>query len=114
MLSIDCCTSNKSVEMARLAIFVVAVAYLCYKFLPPLKVNNALVLVETQGLYVEDLPKLQGLTAAFRVLKNFDDLVLEDDKKEGVAKRVKAAKFIYIDIYFDGQLSSLGNILHRS
>ena len=87
----DCFTLVKFIEMAKFAIFVVAIAYLSYKFLPPLRVRNALVLVETQGLYVEELPKLQGLTAAFRVLKNFDDFIFEDSNKDNIEKRVNPA-----------------------
>ena len=82
--------------MARLAIFVVAIAYFGYKFLPPLTGNNALVLVETKGLYIEELPKVQGIKVAFRVLKNFDDLILQDDNREGIEKRVN---YIYTYIY---------------
>ena len=91
--------------MQRLAIFIVAIAYFSYKFLPPLTANNALVLVETKGLYIEELPKVQGLKAAFRVLQNFDDLILQDDKKERIERRVKAVYIIfflnsYIYIYY--------------
>ena len=89
LLLFDCFTHVKLIKMAKFAIFVVAIAYLCYKFLPPLRVRNALVLVETQGLYVEELPKLQGLKAAFRVLKNFDDFIFEDSNQDNIEKRVK-------------------------
>ena len=74
--------------MARLAIFVLFAAYFAYKFLPPIQEKNALVLVETQGLYIDKLSGVSGLKAAFRVLKNFDDSILDVEKKGIVEKRV--------------------------
>ena len=74
--------------MVRLAIFALFVAYAAYKFLPPIQEKNALVLVETQGLYIDKLSGVSGLKAAFRVLKNFDDSILDVEKKSVVEKRV--------------------------
>ena len=74
--------------MAKVAIFIVAIAYFCYKFLPPLQERNVLVLVETQGTYIDSLSKIKGLKAAFQVCKNFDGLVFGDDKREKIEKRV--------------------------
>lgn len=74
--------------MAKLAIFIVAIAYFSYKFLPPFQERNVLVLVETQGTYIDSLSKITGLKAAFQVRKNFDGLVFGDDKREKIEKRV--------------------------
>ena len=74
--------------MVRLAIFALFAAYIAYKFLPPIQEKNALVLVETQGLYIDKLSSVSGLKAAFRVLKNFDDSILDVEKNSVVEKRV--------------------------
>ena len=74
--------------MVRFAIFTLFAAYIAYKVLPPIQEKNALVLVETQGLYIDKLSGVSGLKAAFRVLKNFDDSILDVEKKSVVEKRV--------------------------
>ena len=47
-----------------------------------------LVLVETKGLYGDELPKIKGLKAAFRVLQNLDASILKDGKTAKVESRV--------------------------
>ena len=74
--------------MVRFAIFTLFAAYIAYKFLPPIQEKNALVLVETQGLYIDKLSAVSGLKAAFRILKTFDDSILDVEKKNVVEKRV--------------------------
>ena len=77
--------------MSRIAIFLVFAAYFAFRFLPPLSEKNVLVLVETQGLYVDKLSKVLGLKAAFRVFKNFDDSILGEDMKVKIESRVRIA-----------------------
>ena len=75
--------------MARLAIFIVAVAWFGLRYLPPITERNVLVLVETKGLYMDALSNITGLKAAFQVRKNLDEYVLEDNKQEKIEKRVR-------------------------
>ena len=70
-------------------IFVVAIAYFSLRYLPPLSERNVLVMVETQGLYIDSLSNITGLKAAFQVRKNFDEYVLGDKKREEIEKRVR-------------------------
>ena len=69
---------SKNFEMMRnFAIFVVFCAYFGYKYLPPRKEKNVLVLAKTQELYdqeYDEISKIKGLKAAFRVLENLDDV----------------------------------------
>ena len=74
--------------MVRFAIFTLFATYIAYKVIPPIQEKNALVLVETQGLYIDKLSGVSGLKAAFRVLKNFDDSILGVENKSVVEKRV--------------------------
>ena len=74
--------------MQRFGLLVVALAYLGYRYLPPYKEKNVLVLVETKGMYIDSLPKVEGLKGAFRVLTNFDDVILKGDKNEKIEGRV--------------------------
>ena len=74
--------------MQRSAIILLGIAYFGYKYLPSREEKNVLALVETKGLYSDELPKIKGLKAAFRVLENLDDSILNDDKKEKVESRV--------------------------
>jgi len=70
-------------------IFVVAIAYFSLRYLPPLSERNVLVMVETQGLYIDSLSNITGLKAAFQVRKSFDEYVLGDKKREEIEKRKK-------------------------
>ena len=80
--------------MAKLAIFIVALAWFSFRFFPTISEKNVLVLVETKGLYLDSLSNITGLKAAFQVRKNFDDLVLGADKLEKLEERVcKIFKF---------------------
>ena len=70
-------------------IFVVAIAYFSLRYLPPWSERNVLVMVETQGLYIDSLSNITGLKAAFQVRKSFDEYVLGDKKREEIEKRVR-------------------------
>ena len=74
--------------MQRSAIILLGIAYFGYKYLPSREEKNVLVLVETKGLYGDELPKIKGLKAAFRVLQNLDASILKDGKTAKVESRV--------------------------
>ena len=69
-------------------IFVIAIAYFSLRYLPPWSERNVLVMVETQGLYIDSLSNITGLKAAFQVRKSYDEYVLGDQKREEIEKRV--------------------------
>ena len=85
--------------MQRFVILVRILAFFGYRYLPPLTERDVLVLVETKGMYVEKLPKVEGLKSAFRVLRNFDDFILKDDKKAEIEGRVGII-FIFKNLIF--------------
>ena len=51
--------------MRNIYIFVLFIAYFAYKYLPPAEENNNLVLVETKGLYHDELSKIKGTVYIF-------------------------------------------------
>ena len=46
--------------MWNIYIFVLFIAYFAYKYLPPTEEKNNLVLIETKGLYHDELSKIKG------------------------------------------------------
>ena len=46
--------------MRNIYIFVLFIAYFAYKYLPPTEEKNNLVLIETKGLYHDELSNIKG------------------------------------------------------
>ena len=68
--------------MSKLGWITLIIAFLVYRWLPPLKERNVLVLVETTGAYGDKLPGVKGLKHAFHIIEQFD-VHLEKDQTEG-------------------------------
>ena len=51
--------------MRNIFILVLFIAYFAYKYLPPTEEKNNLVLIETKGLYHDELSKIKGTVYIF-------------------------------------------------
>ena len=51
--------------MRNIYIFVLFIAYFAYKYLPPTEEKNNLVLIETKGLYHDELSKIKGTVCIY-------------------------------------------------
>ena len=84
--------------MRTLTFFIAAIAYFFYKFLPPTQERNILVLVETQGVYIDSLSQLTGLKTAFKVVTNVDYYIFGDDMRVNIEKRVRNYQYLNITL----------------
>ena len=77
--------------MSKYVLLVGLLAVVGYRWLPPLRQKNVLVLVETKGMYSDKLHQVKGLKAAFRIIENMDGHMAEAGKKEETEAKVNSS-----------------------
>ena len=75
--------------MSKFVWVALIIAFLTYRWIPPLKERNVLVLVETSGTYGDKLPEVRGLKAAFHIIEKFDVKVAKDQTAGNVETKVR-------------------------